>query len=319
MAGDPVQLRLRVLLGLPVVPGRGTAGAAALDPDRSLRAASDAEIGVWGSRCSRTCLFFCHIIVLGFASLIAFGYVAGSNTANPKASGAAIAAVRGSPAAARSVVLRHRISSESSVQDGLTVYGFVSERFAQLLVQPAGHESPQGLLTPLITAAVVLLPLLAGLLVQPQAGALAALRARICWSSCSRRATCSPPPTSSIVSEYSWCRSGCMIWDPPQSSGRRLDWAGHRHRAVVVVHDHRPLRGVRGRDGELPRRRGCRSSRAAGSARWCTRTPVRTSRCRSTCISRRGMQATGRGIVDFNFADFYLAAGPLSQGCRSSA
>ena len=54
------------------------------------------------------------------------------------------------------------VSRESSVQDGLTVYGFVSERFAQLLVQPAGHESPQGLLTPVITAAVVLLPLLAG-------------------------------------------------------------------------------------------------------------------------------------------------------------
>ena len=168
-------------------------------------------------------LFFCHIIVLGFATLIAFGYLAGKQYLNPKAlvmQALPLAAVLPLLAVWFAVTVR----SEASVQDGLTVYGFVSERFAQLLVQPAGHESPQRLLTPLITAAVFLLPPLAGCSFsrKPERWLPFVLGFAVFMLA----------PRYVFTTAYFFHRLGLflvplwlMIWDPPQGAGRRLDWA----------------------------------------------------------------------------------------------
>lgn len=173
-------------------------------------------------------LFFCHIIVLGFASLVAWGYLAGKQYRNPRG-----LVIQSLPYAAVLPLLfvwfAMTMNRESAVQDGLTIYGAVSERFAQLLIQPAGHDRPSLILTPLITAAVFLLPLLAG-------GSFSRKPER--WLPFVLGfAVYMIAPRYVFSTAYFFQRLGVflvplwlMTWDPPRGAGRRLDWV-----AIAVV------------------------------------------------------------------------------------
>ncbi len=246
-------------------------------------------------------LFFCHIIVLGFASLIAFGYVAGKQYRNPKA-----LVVQSLPFAAVLPLLvvwfTFTMSRESSVQDGLTVYGFVSERFAQLLVQPAGHESPQGLLTPVITAAVVLLPLLAGCSFsrKPERWLPFALGFAVFMLA----------PRYVFTTAYFFHRLGLflvplwlMIWDPPQGSGRRLDWAAI---GIVLLWSFTTIGRFAAFASETASFRAVvaqvEPGRRVGSMVYENASPYFSLPLYMHFPA--WYAATGRGIVDFNFADF---------------
>jgi hypothetical protein len=108
-------------------------------------------------------LFFCHVIVLGFASLIALGYVAGAHYRDWRT-----LALRALPYTAPipliGVWLAGTYSAESAVQGDPIVYGSFIYRLTQLLAQPAGREdlfvgTPMILL---VSGAVLLLPWLAG-------------------------------------------------------------------------------------------------------------------------------------------------------------
>jgi hypothetical protein len=106
-------------------------------------------------------LFFCHIIVLGFASLVSLGYLAGRHYRDPKT-----LVLRALPYTAALPLIAawfaFTYKSETVVQNNQIIYGVVRERLEHLVLQPAGHDGFTSLLSPLITAAVFLLPLLAG-------------------------------------------------------------------------------------------------------------------------------------------------------------
>ena len=169
-------------------------------------------------------------------------------------------------------------------------------------MQPAGHDRPS-LVTPLITAAVLLLPPLAGCSFsrKPERWLPFVLGFAVFMLA----------PRYVFSTAYFFQRLGVflvplwlMTWDPPRGAGRRLDWVAIGSRAAVVVHDDRTLRGVRARDGEFPRRRGAACRRVSRVARWSTATPVRTFALPVYMHFPAWYAATGRGIVDFNFADF---------------
>ena len=108
-------------------------------------------------------LFFCHIIVLGFASLVALGYVWGASYRDPKA-----LFLRSLPYAAPLplIVLWMAVtySTEARVQSDPISFGSLSYRLMQLAVQPAGRDdfslSPTTVL--IVTASVLWLPWLSG-------------------------------------------------------------------------------------------------------------------------------------------------------------
>jgi hypothetical protein len=246
-------------------------------------------------------LFFCHIIVLGFATLIAFGYLAGKRYRDFKA-----LVVQSLPLAAVLPLLAFwfifTVGREASVQDGLTIYGFVSERFWQLLVQPAGHESPQGLLTPLITAAVFLLPLLAGCSFsrKPERWLPFLLGFAVFMLA----------PRYVFTTAYFFHRLGLflvplwlMVWDPPQGAGRRLDWAAI---GIVLLWSFTTIGRFAAFAGETASFRNVvaqvEPGRRVGSMVFENASPY--FQLPIYMHFPAWYAATGRGIVDFNFADF---------------
>ena len=108
-------------------------------------------------------LFFCHIIVLGFASLVALGYVWGASYRDPKA-----LLLRTLPYAAPLPIIALWMavtySAEARVQSDSISFGSLLYRLLQLLVQPAGRDdfslSPITVLV--VTGSVLLLPWLSG-------------------------------------------------------------------------------------------------------------------------------------------------------------
>jgi hypothetical protein len=105
-------------------------------------------------------LFFCHVIVLGTASLAALGYVAGATYRDPKTLALRCLPYT-TPLPLIAVWFAATYRAETSVQNDPIVYGGIDERFYQLLVQPAGQDRIS-LVTLLVTVAVVMLPALAG-------------------------------------------------------------------------------------------------------------------------------------------------------------
>ncbi len=245
-------------------------------------------------------LFFCHIIVLGFASLVAFGYLAGKQYRNPKA-----LVLQSLPYAAVLPLLVTwfvvTVRTEAAVQDGLTIYGFVTERFAQLLVQPAGHDRPS-LVTPLITGAVLLLPWLAG-------------------CSFSRRperwlpfllglAIFMVAPRYVFSTAYFFQRLGMflvplwlMTWDPPRGAARRLDWLAI---GVVLLWSFTMI----GRFAAFARETESFRDVVARVPPFCRVASLINGNASPYFAPPIYMHlpawyaATGHGIVDFNFADF---------------
>jgi hypothetical protein len=109
--------------------------------------------------CFSLLLFFCHVIVLGFASLVALAYVAGAHYRDRKT-----LALRALPYAAPipiiAVWLVITYNAEAAVQGGPIIFGSFLYRLTLLLAQPAGREDLfSGLGTVLLVGgAVFLLP-----------------------------------------------------------------------------------------------------------------------------------------------------------------
>lgn len=122
-------------------------------------AAPSVRRGIWVAAASLA-LFFCHIIVLGFASLIALGYIAGAHWRDWKG-----VALRWLPYTAPlpliGVWMFLTYTNEARVSTDPVVFGPVSFRLMQLLMQPAGQDSLFWLCL-LVTGSVVLLPALMG-------------------------------------------------------------------------------------------------------------------------------------------------------------
>jgi hypothetical protein len=246
-------------------------------------------------------LFFCHIIVMGFATLISFGYLAGKQYRNFKAlvlQSLPLAAVLPLLAVWFIVTLR----TESSVQDGLTIYGSLMERFWQLLLQPAGHDGFSIFLTPVLTAAVLLLPWLAGCSFsrKPQRWLPLVLGLAVFMIA----------PRYVFTTAYFYQRLGVflvplwlMTWDRPNGSERRLDLAAMAvvllwccttvGRFAAFARETDSLRNVM---AEMePGRRAAAMVYDSSSPYFAL--PVYMH-------FPAWYAATRRGVVDFNFADF---------------
>lgn len=119
-----------------------------------------AEIALFG-----ILLFFCHVIVLGFASLVALGWVVGVHYRNPKAL-VLHALPYTAPLPLIGVWLAITYGSEARVQNDPVTFGSFLYRMVQLVLQPAGREGFAGsaglVVVLVVSAAVLLLPLLSG-------------------------------------------------------------------------------------------------------------------------------------------------------------
>jgi hypothetical protein len=113
--------------------------------------------------CFSLLLFFCHIIVLGFASLAALAYIVGAHYRDWKTLTLRLLPYA-APVPIIGVWLAITYQTEAAVESGPIVWGSIAYRLTLLLAQPAGHEDflsavPSVLL---VTTGVVLLPRLTG-------------------------------------------------------------------------------------------------------------------------------------------------------------
>ncbi len=247
-------------------------------------------------------LFFCHVIVVAFASLIALGFVLSSSSMrNLKA-----LALKLLPFAAPLPLMIAWFSityqSEPVVSNTPILYGPLLDRVVTLLVQPTGlgHFAP--LLGVVVTGSVVLMPLLAG-------------------STPSRRRERWLPlalgllafftvPSFAMGTGFVYERLGVLLvplwllaWDPPVVASRRLEWLcilvvmvwvfANVSRFAAFARETESFRAVTGQIG--PGRRV--ASMVFDNASPLFETPVYLH-------FPAWYQATQRGIVDFNFADF---------------
>ena len=115
-----------------------------------------AEIALFG-----ILLFFCHVIVLGFASLVALGWVVGVHRRNLKT---LVLHMLPYTAPLPLIVMWLAITYESEprVQGNQVIFPPFWYRLEQLVAQAAGRESADSLLVLVVSAAVVLLPWLSG-------------------------------------------------------------------------------------------------------------------------------------------------------------
>jgi hypothetical protein len=105
-------------------------------------------------------VFFCHVIALGFASLIAAAYLLAKRYYSPRALiGRLLPLAAPVPLIGAWLALTYR--AEAAVQNAPVVYGDLRRRFVDLLVQPSGLESVSALGL-LITTSVLLLPAVSG-------------------------------------------------------------------------------------------------------------------------------------------------------------
>jgi hypothetical protein len=107
-------------------------------------------------------LFFCHVIVLGFASLISLAYLLGRTWPDWKTlSWRALPYTTPIPLIVLWVIAMY--DQETAVQADSVVFGPLSYRFLLLLVEPAGRESLNSpFVTVLVTGSILCLPLLVG-------------------------------------------------------------------------------------------------------------------------------------------------------------
>lgn len=246
-------------------------------------------------------LFFCHVIVLGFISLIALGYVFGSSFKDPKRLVLKMVPFM-APLPLIGAWLLITYQSEPVAQKA-PAYGPPLDRLTNLLMQPAGWDSFSPLLCLSVTGCVVLLPLIAG-------------------SSWSRRperwlpfvlglTTFLSVPTYVLNAGFFYERLGIflvplwlMVWDAPGRPRRRLDWLAS---LVVVVW----ILSSTARFVSFARE--TESFRAILAQMEPGRTVAAMVVDRSSPLFAAPVythfpvwyQATRAGIVDFNFADFY--------------
>jgi hypothetical protein len=248
-------------------------------------------------------LFFCHIIVLGFASLVALGYVLGTHCREPRA------LVRRTlpylaPVPVIAVWLVVTYVTESRVQNSPVTFGPLLYRLMELLSQPAGREyllsAPITVLT--VSASVLLFPWLSGATFSHRPERWLPFALGLCaFLLC---------PHYVLNSAYFYQRLGVflpplwlMAWDAPQRP-RRVDWLAM---AVVAFWCTTSV----GRFAAFARETQSFDAIAA---------KMEPGRRVAAMIRENGSplfalpvylhfavwyQATRGGIVDFNFAEFY--------------
>jgi hypothetical protein len=168
-------------------------------------------------------LFFCHVIVLGFAALMALGYVAGVYHRDWKA-----LALRALPFTAPlpliAVWLFVTYSTEARVSSDPVVFAPFPLHLLELLKQPAGADAFSPFICVLVTASIALLPHLMGsrLSQLPQRWLPFLLgMAVFIWA-----------PHYVLSTAYFYQRLGVflvplwlLVWDPPApADARRPDW-----------------------------------------------------------------------------------------------
>lgn len=247
-------------------------------------------------------LFFCHVIVLGFTSLVALGYVFGSSFKDPKRLALKMLPFTAPlPLIAGWLLITYE--NEPVAQKAPVVYGPVLDRLLMLLIQPAGWDSFSPVLCLLVTGSVVLLPFIAG----------------SSWSHRPERwlpfalglATFLSVPTFVLQAGYFYERLGIflvplwlMAWDAGATSRRRFDWLG----SLVVV-----IWILSSTARFVTFARETESFRAILAQMEPGRTVAAMVVDRSSPLFAAPVythfpvwyQATRAGIVDFNFADFY--------------
>lgn len=247
-------------------------------------------------------LFFCHVIVLGLASLVALGYVAGANYRDPRA-----LVLRSLPYAvplpliAIWLVITYRTTP--IVQSDPIVFPSVMSRLIQLLLQPAGQDGSSLLVALLITAAVIALP--------PLAGAKFSRRPERWLPFALAMLVFMVAPHYVLSTAYFYQRLGLflvplwlMMWDAPSGPARRLDWAAM---LIVLIWTGATI----GRFAAF--------SRETESFKNVVAAVEPGRRVASMVFDARSpffalpvylhfpvwYAATERGVVDFNFADFF--------------
>jgi hypothetical protein len=246
-------------------------------------------------------LFFAHVVVLGFASLVALGYVFGRSFRDVKT-----LVLRALPYTAPIPLIviwlasAYRAVPTASTEP--TIYGSFVERVAQLLLQPAGHDGFT-LITLLVTATIVLLPPLAGSTFsrRPERWLPFALGLLVFVAA----------PRYVITTAYFFQRLGIFLvplwllaWDPPTRPGRRLDWVPA---VIVLLWSFTNIGRFAGFARESETFRDVLAAMQPG------RTVAAMVEDKSSQFFAWPVYlhfpawyaATGRGIVDFNFADFY--------------
>lgn len=106
-------------------------------------------------------LFFCHIIILGFAGLIAASYVLARNYCRTQRLLLCLLPLA-APLPLIILWLVYTFNREASVHTDPIVFGPWLDRLTALLVQPSGREAFSPTITTVVTATVVLFPVLAG-------------------------------------------------------------------------------------------------------------------------------------------------------------
>ena len=174
-------------------------------------------------------LFFCHVIVLGFASFISLAFLLGRTWPDWKT-----LCLRALPYTTPIPLIIAWISlmydREAAVQSDSIVFGPLWYRFLLLLVEPAGRESlNSAAITVLVTTAVVLLPFMCGARITRRPEKLLPFVAAL--------AVFMLAPHHAMGTAYLYQRMGIflvplwlLIWERPSQPRWNLDWA-----AMLIV------------------------------------------------------------------------------------
>jgi hypothetical protein len=167
-------------------------------------------------------LFFCHIIVLGFVSLMALCYIAGAHYRDFK--GLVLRALPyTAPIPVIAIWMFVTYTNEARVSSDPVVFGPFLVRLTALLQQPAGRDGWQPFICLLVTGAIVLLPWLMGskLNRRPQRWLPFLLGLMVFMTA----------PHYVLSTAYFYQRLGVflvplwlLMWDPPAADARRPDW-----------------------------------------------------------------------------------------------
>lgn len=247
-------------------------------------------------------LFFCHIIALAFTSVVALGYVLASSPRSLKSMFVRVLPFA-APLPLMLVWFVGTYQTDQVAREAPIVYGPLLNRFVMLLVQPAGREALSPAICTLVTGSLVLLPWLAG-------------------STASRRPARWLPfvlgllmffaiPAFAFNTGFLYERLGLFLvplwllgWDPPADGARRLEWLGM---LVVVFWVFATVARFAAFARETESFRAVTAAIEPGK-RVASMVFDSSSPLFATPVYMHfpaWYQATRRGVVDFNFADFF--------------